>query len=256
MWQAVRLLFLLLSAAGLFMMENTPSGLRDNICSWKILYPCPEWFGTAHVDGALQILIWLLIVGLSLSLIMPFVVADYRRTIAFMTPSMASGLPCGAGDRQQDPELINGRAVAAPIILAELETTVPRIGNFTPVCSIRITNTGPPLENKCVVQVEKHGLKIHMPDPLVVRTEGQIRNDRTGPFSLRAGQPKLVPIFFRDPGRINEFRFIGEDKNHYSFIGDSAEFEVAIYGAEHPTRVSVRLNVGEDWKIHAEMEYC
>ena len=40
-----------------------------------------------------------------------------------------------------------------PIVLAELETTVPRIGNFTPVCSIRITNTGPPLENKCLVQV-------------------------------------------------------------------------------------------------------
>lgn len=143
-----------------------------------------------------------------------------------------------------------------PIVLAELEMTVPKIGDFTPVCSIRIKNTGPPLEDKCLVKVEKHGLENHMPDPLVVRTEGQIRNDRTGPFTLRAGEPKLVPIFFRDPGRINEFRFIGEDKNHYSFIGDSAEFEVAIYGAEHPTRVSIRLNVGEDWKVHAEMEYC
>ena len=143
-----------------------------------------------------------------------------------------------------------------PIILAELEMTVTKIRDFTPVCSIRITNTGPPLQSKCLVQVEKHDLKIHMPDPLVVRTEGQIRNDRTGPFTLSAGQPKLVPIFFRDPGRINEFRFIGEDKSHYSFIGDSAEFEVAIYGAEHPTRVSIRFNVGEDWKVHVEMEYC
>ena len=142
------------------------------------------------------------------------------------------------------------------IITAELETTVPRIGDFTPVCSIRIINTGPPLESKCLVKVEKHGLEIHMPDPLVVRTHGQIQNDRTGPFTLRTGEPKLVPILFRHPGRINEFRFIGEDKNHYDFSGDSAEFEVAIYGAEHPTRVCIRLDVGEDWKVHTEMEYC
>ena len=95
MWQAVKFLLLLLCAAGLFMMENTPSGLRDNICSWEIVYPCPEWFGTAHVDGVLQILVWLLIVGLSLSLIMPFVLADYRRTIAFMAIPVASAMPSG-----------------------------------------------------------------------------------------------------------------------------------------------------------------
>ena len=87
-----------------------------------------------------------------------------------------------------------------PTILAKLETTVPKIGDFTPVCSIRITNTGPPLESKCLVKVEKHGLEIRMPDPLAVRTDGQIRNDRSGPFTLRAGEGKLVPIFFRDPG--------------------------------------------------------
>ena len=143
-----------------------------------------------------------------------------------------------------------------PTITAELETIVSKIGDFTPALAIRITNTGPPLEGKCLVQIENHELKIHMPDPLVIRTEGQIRNKRTGPFTLRAGQPKLVPLFFRDSGRINEFRFIGEDKEHYRFVGDSGKFVAAIYGATSPTMVRIHFNVGKDWKIDAQMEYC
>ena len=62
MWQATKLLLLLLSTVGMFVMENTPSGLRDNICSWEMVYPCPEWFRAAHVDDALQLLVWLLFV--------------------------------------------------------------------------------------------------------------------------------------------------------------------------------------------------
>jgi len=95
-----------------------------------------------------------------------------------------------------------------------------------------------------------------MPDPLVVRTEGQIRNNRTGRFTLSSGQPKIVPILFREPARINQFRFIGEDGKHYSFTGDSADFVVAIYGPATPTKVRVRLSVGQDWRVNTEMEYC
>ena len=152
--------------------------------------------------------------------------------------------------------LLNDKETVNPIILAELETTVSPIGDFTPACAIRITNTGPELEGKCLVQIEKHGLEIHMPDPLTIRTEGQIRGTRTGRFTLSAGQTKVVPILYREPGHINHFRFIEEDGKHYSFTGDSAEFVVAIYGAATPTRVRIRLRVGEDWKVNSEMEYC
>lgn len=107
MWQAAKFLLLLLSVVGLFVMENTPTGLRENICSWELLSPCPEWFGAAHVDGALQMIVWLLFVGLSLSLIAPVVLADYRRTMAFIAMPPASVSPCSAGDRQQDSELIS-----------------------------------------------------------------------------------------------------------------------------------------------------
>ncbi len=106
-----------------------------------------------------------------------------------------------------------------PIISAELETTVSPIGDFTPACAIRVTNTGPELEETCLVQIEDHGLKMHMPDPLVIRTEGQIRSKRSGRFTLSTGQPKLVPILFRESGRINQFRFIGEDGENYLFVG-------------------------------------
>ncbi len=152
--------------------------------------------------------------------------------------------------------LLNDKETVKPIILAELETTVSPIGDFTPACAIRITNTGPELEGKCLVQIEKHGLEIHMPDPLVIRTEGQIDGKRTGRFTLSIGQTKLVPILFRELAHINHFRFIGENGKHYLFAGDSAEFVVAIYGAATPTRVRIRLSVGEDWKVHSEIEYC
>ncbi|MCI0551866.1 MAG: hypothetical protein L0287_13000 [Anaerolineae bacterium] len=143
-----------------------------------------------------------------------------------------------------------------PIILAKLETTVSQIGDFTPALGIQITNTGPPLDDQCLVQIENHDMKTHMPDPFVLRTEGQIRGQRTGRFNLSAQQKKLVPVFYRNPGRINEFRFIGEDGQHYIFAGDSSEFDVGIYGAKVSTKIHIRFSVGTDWKIHAEMEYC
>ena len=152
--------------------------------------------------------------------------------------------------------LLDGKESSPPVILVELVAAAPPIGDFTPACAIRIKNTGPELEGKCLVQIEKHGLDIHMPDPLVIRTEGQIQDNRTGRFTLSTGQTKLVPILFREPAQINHFRFIREDGKPYLFTGDSAEFVVAIYGAATPTRVRIRLSVGQDWKVISEMEYC
>lgn len=143
-----------------------------------------------------------------------------------------------------------------PVILAELETTVSPIGDFTPACAIRVTNTGPELDGKCSAQIEDHDLKIYMPDPFVIRTEGQIRGKRTGRFTLSTGQSKLIPILYREPARLNQFRFIGEDGENYSFAGDTAEFVVVIYGPDTPTRLRIHLSVGQDWKVNCEMEYC
>ena len=97
---------------------------------------------------------------------------------------------------------------------------------------------------------------MQMPDPFVIRTEGQIRDNRTGQFTLSAGQTKLIPILFRAAASLGHFRFIGEDGKNYDFVGDSAEFVVVIYGADNPTRVRVRLDGGQDWKSNFEMGYC
>ena len=96
----------------------------------------------------------------------------------------------------------NQRASGGPVILAELETDIAPIGDFTPACAIRVRNTGPELKEKCLAQIENHGLKMQMPDPFVIRTEGQIRGNRTGRFTLSAEQPKLIPILFRVPANL------------------------------------------------------
>lgn len=143
-----------------------------------------------------------------------------------------------------------------PVILAELETVVAPIGDLTPACAIRVMNTGPELKEKCLAQIEDHALKMQMPDPFVIRTEGQIRDSRTGRFTLSAGQTELIPILFRVPAHLGHFRFIDVNGKNYDFVGDSAEFVVAIYGAHNPTKVSVRFDGGQDFKPNFEMEYC
>lgn len=145
--------------------------------------------------------------------------------------------------------------VNEPTISIQVVTeTLKKIGGLTAVFSIRVSNDGPEhLEEKCLVQAEEHGIA-DMPDPFVLRTDGQIRNNRTGRFTLSPGQKKLVPILFQEPDRRNQFWFIGEDGTRYLFTDRSAEFLVVILGASVPTRNLVRLNVGKDWSISGEME--
>lgn len=144
--------------------------------------------------------------------------------------------------------------LAAPVILAELETTVAPIDGLTPACAIRITNSGPELE--CLVQIEDHGSKVNFPDPLVIRSAGQIIGNRTSRFTLSKGQSKLIPILFKIPAHLGHFRFIGEDGGNYDFVIESLEFVVAIYSAGNPTKVRIRLSNGQDFKPEYEMEYC
>ena len=90
----------------------------------------------------------------------------------------------------------------------------------------------------------------------VIRTEGQILGNRIGRFTLSAGQKKLIPILFRVPANLGQFRFISENGEIYDFVGESAEFVVAIYGANCPTRVRIRLDGGQDFKPKFELRYC
>lgn len=64
----------------------------------------------------------------------------------------------------------------------------------------------------------------------------------------------MVPILFQEPTRRNQFRFIGEDGTNYLFTGRSADFVVSIYGAPAPTKFRIRLAVGPNWNIQAEIE--
>lgn len=140
-------------------------------------------------------------------------------------------------------------------VSVQLVTGTPPFGDFTPVCAVRVMNEGTEhLEGKCLVRLEDHGIT-DMRDPLVVRTGGQITGNRTGRFTLSRGQHKLVPILFQDAVRRNEFRFIGEDGTNYLFMGKSCELVVAIYGADAPTKVRIRLDVGPNWNVNAKMEY-
>ena len=161
------------------------------------------------------------------------------------------GTLLNGGESAGNPELAGN-----PLISVELVTDTPIIGDFVPVCAIRITNTGPELNGKCLVQLEDHEYTSQIPDPLVLRTEGQIRANRTGRFTLSAGQPKLVPVLYREQIRKNQFRFIGEDGTGYPFTDSSAKFVAAIYGAATPTRVRISLRIGPNWNVNAEMEVC
>ena len=142
----------------------------------------------------------------------------------------------------------------APDVSVELVSNPPYINDLLPVCAVRFTNDGPSLEGKCLVKIERHGIS-GIPDPLPVRTEGQIRGKRTGRFTLSHGEPKYIPVVFRVPATVGRHMFIGEDGEQYVFTGSSV-FNVAIYGADTPTKAQIRFDVGDNGKRSVTMEYC
>ena len=92
-----------------------------------------------------------------------------------------------------------------------------QIDNYDCVCAVVVKNLESNELKKCLVQMEQINFTCpnKMPMPLVLRTDGQIRNLRKGRFTLSPQQPKTVPVLFQSQTRRNEWYFFDEHGESY-----------------------------------------
>jgi nucleoside phosphorylase len=136
-------------------------------------------------------------------------------------------------------------------IAVSLNTAAPRIGDYTPVCSLVITNVGLRDLDRCFIElIEFSGvIPDGMPMPCVMRTDDQIRAGERGHFALARGQKKMVPLAFRRPTRANEWFLFDEHGNKHFVPANPAKMIVRLYGGAAPGNALVFLNTDAGWNV-------
>jgi hypothetical protein len=130
-------------------------------------------------------------------------------------------------------------------------------GDFEAVCALAITNFESNNLNKCLVQLERMSAPrpFGMPWPLVLRTEGQIRDQRKKRFQLSSGQTKTVPVLLRHPHRPNEWFLHDEHGKRYVVTAESMTLAIAIYGGQHNVAVPIKITVSRPgWRAVCAIE--
>jgi hypothetical protein len=134
----------------------------------------------------------------------------------------------------------------------KMDTKGTLIGDHQTVCAIEILNNGMCKLDDCLVQVEQfsRAKPDSMPLPLVLRTEGQIRGQRTGRFTLSREQPKSVPILFCVPHRRNEWYFLDENGLQHRVAAGQTMLLVGLYGGTESGKALVHIDIAEGWRVH------
>ena len=90
--------------------------------------------------------------------------------------------------------------------------------------------------------------------PLVLRTDGQIRDSRKGRFTLSPNQPKSVPILFKNPTRKNEWFFFDDDGRFYFTPANHSKIVLGIYGGKFSGKALIDVLVGDDWQAYPSLK--
>src|SRR5262249_54140931 len=93
-----------------------------------------------------------------------------------------------------------------------------------------------------------------MPLPLVLRTDGQIRDNRKARFGLSTGQPKVVPILFVGPVRKDEWFAFDERAEKYPIPAGPAKLLLGVYGGKMDGKALIKIEVGTDWRVYPSIE--
>ncbi len=139
----------------------------------------------------------------------------------------------------------------------ELDSDISTLGDYERICAITVKNVEPnDLEERCLVQIES--ISGHKPDslpmPLVLRTEGQINQSRSGRFTLSSQQSKTVPVLFRNPKRKNEWFFFDENGKSYFVPARDLRLMAGVYGGRTNADVQIEVKVKSDWDIAATID--
>ena len=151
-----------------------------------------------------------------------------------------------------DDELQSGKSAVA----IDVANVYGVVGDAICLSAICVTNIGQSSLTGCVAKVE--GMRaIFIPDansvvskpmegipnPMVLRTEGQLRNGRKGPFNLRIGESKNLGILWRNKNGKGPRYLTGEDGTRYP-VSNSFEVTIAVYGAGAPAKKKLSVRIG------------
>ncbi|TWB01778.1 hypothetical protein [Bradyrhizobium stylosanthis] len=150
--------------------------------------------------------------------------------------------------------------VPATLTITENHSAATVLNYYDPICAITIRNIGDiDLTGAGLIQIEQISLRPKgMPLPLVLRTENQIREKRTGRFTLSAKQPKTVPIVFsldqRPNVKASEWILFDSQENYYGLEPKPVQMVIGVYGGEKPSRALVSMEPKENSKPHFTVE--
>lgn len=142
-----------------------------------------------------------------------------------------------------------GKAPPAASFNVQLVAGPGQIGDYNCVFAIIVKNIESNELKNCLVQMEQISITHpdQMPMPLVLRTDGQIRNSRKGRFTLSPNQPKSVPVLFRNRTRNNEWFFVDEAGHSYFTPAQHSKLVLGIYGGKFSGKALIDVLVGDDW---------
>jgi hypothetical protein len=140
-----------------------------------------------------------------------------------------------------------GQTERSPLSI-EIAAESAQIGDYDQVCGVKVKNdTGKKIED-CLVQLEQMNFPPPkaMPVPTVLRTRGQIDDNRKGRFDLSKDQEKLVPIAFADPVREIDWYIFDEQKNKHLIPRRHMQFVISFYGGEFSTKALLSVDAKRD----------
>jgi hypothetical protein len=129
-----------------------------------------------------------------------------------------------------------------------LDTSAAPIGGLITAVALRITAIVD--LDGCSASIEQITRKSeNMPIPLVLRTDGQIRDNRKGRWRLSQNQPKTIPIFFSLPNKRNEWFFFHETGEKYFLSAGPVSLLIGVYGGKMNGKILLTVEVGEGWRV-------
>lgn len=149
-------------------------------------------------------------------------------------------------------------------IKIEASPAIANVGDLQASSTIKLINTGKTsIERACIAKVESltqlvradRSSVVSQPvqgiPTIILRTEGQCRDphERMGPFTIRAGEFKFVPVLWKDIKVSRQPFFMNEDGSRYATRDGFFVAELSVYGALSPTRVVLTLEIGPEGRV-------
>jgi hypothetical protein len=142
-----------------------------------------------------------------------------------------------------------GKPPPSAEIAVRIRTPGAKINDYRPVCTLVVKNTGKRAFERCLVQMTELSCPApdHMPLPLTLRSDSQIRNDERGAFALLAGQEAAVPLMYHSPRRANEWFLFDETGQSYFISANPTKVLLRVHGGPSPGSALVFVDTDAGW---------